>query len=94
MDGLDWKRYYVWRRTRKPEVKDVTLVNERSHTGSMVLASNRSPKDWYPLFPNPVLAEGILDRLVNKAHHVVLTGRSYRTQLKPEQTDPVAEGGE
>ena len=49
------------------------LVNERCHTGSMVLASNRSPKDWYPLFPNPVLAEGILDRLVNKAHHVVLT---------------------
>ena len=60
------------------------LVNERSHGGSLVLASNRSPKDWYPLFPNPVLAEGILDRLINKAHHVVLTGRSYRTQLKPE----------
>ena len=68
------------------------LVNERTHTGSLVLASNRSPKDWYPLFPNPVLAEGILDRLINKAHHVVLTGRSYRTQLKPEQA--VAEGGE
>jgi DNA replication protein DnaC len=70
------------------------LVNERSHTGSLVLASNRAPKDWYPLFPNPVLAEGILDRLINKAHLVVLTGRSYRTQLKPEQTEPVAEGGE
>jgi DNA replication protein DnaC len=70
------------------------LVNERSHTGSLVLASNRSPKDWYPLFPNPVLAEGILDRLINKAHHVLLTGKSYRTQLKPEQTEPVAEGGE
>jgi len=61
------------------------LVNERSHAGSLVLASNRSPKDWYPLFPNPVLAEGILDRVINKAHHVVLTGRSYRTQLKPGQ---------
>ena len=70
------------------------LVNERLHTGSMVLASNRSPKDWYPLFPNPVLAEGILDRLINKAYHIVLTGRSYRTQLKPEQAEPVAEGGE
>jgi DNA replication protein DnaC len=70
------------------------LVNERTHIGSLVLASNRSPKDWYPLFPNPVLAEGILDRLINKAYHVVLTGRSYRTQLKPEQTEPVAEGGD
>jgi len=70
------------------------LVNERTHIGSLVLASNRSPKDWYPLFPNPVLAEGILDRLINKAHHVVLTGRSYRTKLKPKQAEPVAEGGE
>ena len=70
------------------------LVNERLHTGSMILASNRSPKDWYPLFPNPVLAEGILDRLINKAHHIVLTGRSYRTQLKPVQAESVAEGGE
>jgi DNA replication protein DnaC len=66
------------------------LVNERSHAGSLVLASNRSPKDWYPLFPSPVLAEGILDRVINKAHHVVLTGRSYRTQLKPGQVEPVA----
>lgn len=70
------------------------LVNERSHIGSMMLASNRSPKDWYPLFPNPVLAEGILDRLINNAHHVLLTGRSYRTQLKPEQAETVAQGGE
>jgi DNA replication protein DnaC len=61
------------------------LVNERSsRSGSLVLASNRSPKDWYPLFPNPVLAEGVLDRLINKAHHVMLTGKSYRTRLKPD----------
>lgn len=35
LDGLEWKRYYVWRRTRKPEVKDVTLVNERSQISSL-----------------------------------------------------------
>ncbi len=73
------------------------LVNERSLAGSMVLASNRLPKDCYPLFPNPVLAEGILDRLINKAHHVVLAGRSYRSELRPgsvDHPDPVATGGE
>jgi hypothetical protein len=37
--------------------------------------SNRAPTDWYGLFPNPVVAEGALDRLVNRAHHV-LTGGS------------------
>jgi hypothetical protein len=41
-----------------------------------------------------VLTEGILDRLINKSHHVLLTGRSYRTWLKPEQAEPVAEGVE
>jgi DNA replication protein DnaC len=33
-------------------------ISERSQTGSMILTSNRAPQDWYPLFPNPVLAEG------------------------------------
>mgnify|MGYP001033399381 CR=1 FL=1 len=67
------------------------LIDERSRCGSMVVASNRSPQDWYPLFPTPVLAEGTLDRLVNKAHHVVLTGKSYRPQLRPDRPKQVAE---
>ena len=68
------------------------LIDERKRGGSMVVASNRSPQDWYPLFPNPVLAEGILDRLINKAHHVVLTGKSYRPHLRPTTPmRPVAE---
>ncbi len=68
------------------------LIDERKRAGSMVVASNRSPQDWYPLFPNPVLAEGILDRLINKAHHVILTGKSYRPRLRPTTPmRPVAE---
>ena len=77
------------------------LVGERSRAGSLVMASNRLPKDWYPLFPNPVLAEGILDRLVNRAHHVILTGKSYRPLLRPDRENAdkkeqgqAAEGGE
>lgn len=63
------------------------LIDQRSRAGSLVVASNRSPQDWYPLFANPVLAEGILDRLVNRAHHVILTGRSYRPRLRPGHPD-------
>lgn len=29
-DGIEWKKYYVWRRTQKSDVQDVTLANERS----------------------------------------------------------------
>jgi DNA replication protein DnaC len=59
------------------------LVSERHKTGSMVLTSNRQPSDWYGLFPNPVVAEGVLDRLVNCAHHVLMEGRSYRPNKRP-----------
>jgi len=66
------------------------LICERHRSGSMLVVSNRAPQDWYPLFPNPVLAEGALDRLINSSHHVVLTGRSYRSRLRPGQTPPPA----
>ena len=34
------------------------LICERGTAGrSLILTSNRSPVDWYPLFPNPVIAE-------------------------------------
>jgi DNA replication protein DnaC len=65
------------------------LVGERVRSGSTITTANRAPADWYPLFPNPVLAEGILDRLLNSAHQIVLTGRSYRPQLRPDR-DPNA----
>jgi DNA replication protein DnaC len=61
------------------------LIDDRSRMGSVMVASNRSPQDWYPLFPNPVLAEGILDRLINKAHHVIINGKSYRPRLRPDR---------
>ncbi len=60
------------------------LICERYRAGSMIVTSNRSPKDWYPLFPNPVLAESALDRLVNSAHHVTLRGRTYRPLQRPD----------
>ncbi len=60
------------------------LVDERCRRGSIIATSNRGPDHWYELFPNPVLAEATLDRLVNSSHLLTLTGRSYRPRLRPE----------
>ena len=60
------------------------LVCARDQVGSWLIASNREPADWYALFPNPVVAEGVLDRLVNSSYHVVLEGRSYRPMHRPD----------
>lgn len=40
------------------------LVSDRAIAAKpLILTSNRAPKDrWYPLFPNPVVAESLLDR--------------------------------
>lgn len=69
------------------------LVSRRYRRGSLILTSNREPKDYYPLFPNPVLAEGLLDRLVNSAYILPLLGRSYRQQQRPNRQGAIAQAG-
>ena len=61
------------------------LITERAGR-PVILTSNRAPADWYPLFPNPVVAESILDRVINTAHHIAMPGRSYRPQHRPAAT--------
>lgn len=58
------------------------LVSERAGM-SVVITANRAAEDWYSLFPNPVVAESILDRVVNGAHHIAMPGRSYRPNRRP-----------
>lgn len=50
---------------------------------AMVLTSNRAPSDWYSLFPNPVVGESVLDRLINSSHQVLVDGKSYRPNRRP-----------
>jgi DNA replication protein DnaC len=60
------------------------LTSERAQTNrSLIITSNRSPVDWYPLFPNPVVAESLLDRLINTSHQVFMNGPSYRPNKRP-----------
>ena len=58
------------------------VITERAGR-SLILTANRAASDWYPLFPNPVVAESILDRVVNAAHHLAMDGRSYRLNTRP-----------
>ena len=70
----------------KTQAEDLyELIDRRYHSSSLIVTANRVPKDWYPLFPNPVIAESALDRLVSCAHVITLTGKSYRTLLRPNK---------
>ena len=68
-----------------PQADDLyELISERAG-GSLILTSNRAPVDWYPLFPNPVVAESLLDRLINNSHQIFMNGPSYRPNKRPGQ---------
>lgn len=70
----------------KTQAEDLyELIDQRYRCGSMIVTANRSPEDWYPLFPNPVIAESALDRLVSCSHIITLTGKSYRALLRPDK---------
>lgn len=58
------------------------LITER-RTKPTIFTANRQAADWYTLFPNPVVAESILDRIVNIAHHIHMDGKSYRPNKRP-----------
>ncbi|MEU4173063.1 ATP-binding protein [Streptomyces sp. NPDC026665] len=59
------------------------LVSARQNK-SLIITSNRSPSDWYPLFPDPVVAESLLDRVINTSHQVIMNGPSYRPNKRPK----------
>jgi DNA replication protein DnaC len=74
---------FAMRQLTAPQADDLyELVSERQGR-SMIITSNRAPSDWYPLFPNPVVAESLLDRVINNSHQVIMNGPSYRPNKQP-----------
>ena len=68
----------------EPQAEDLyEVVSRRYRRSALVVTMNRAPTDLYGLFPNAVVAEGLLDRLLNSAYTVTMTGRSYRARQRP-----------
>ena len=63
------------------------LISRRYRKGALIVTTQRAPKDIYPLFPSPVVAEALLDRLLNSAHLLVLQGKSFRERQRPVAWD-------
>jgi len=54
------------------------LVDYRYQQKSTLLTSNRPMDDWMNIFPDPVMANAVLDRLAHNAHQIIIKGESYR----------------
>ena len=55
---------------------------------SLILTSNRTVEEWSALFPDPLQANSLMDRLSHNAHQLSWEGESYRkakTTSKPRE---------
>lgn len=60
------------------------IVDARYGNGSIILTSNRSISDWVGIFPKPIMANALLDRLCHNAHQIIIKGESYRKKKSPK----------
>jgi DNA replication protein DnaC len=61
-----------------------TIVDSRFGQKSIILTSNRAMTDWPKLFPDPIIANAIMDRLAHTSHQIIIKGQSYRKKLAPK----------
>jgi len=59
------------------------ILEERYGLGINIVTSQVDPKGWRTLFEDQVVAEAIIDRLLNPADTLQLKGDSYRKKLNP-----------
>lgn len=54
------------------------IIASRYEKKSIIVTSNKSFESWAEVFPDPVIASAVLDRLVHHAHLVPIVGESFR----------------
>jgi DNA replication protein DnaC len=56
------------------------IISERYMKRSIIFTSNRTLEDWQGLFPDPIVANSVMDRIAHNAHQIILEGESYRNK--------------
>lgn len=57
------------------------IMEDRYQTRSTIVASQLPVEAWHDVIANPTVADAVLDRLVNNAYRISLTGDSMRRKL-------------
>lgn len=59
------------------------IIDQRYTLRPVLLTSNRALSDWSAIFPDPIMANAVMDRLAHNAHQITIKGESYRKKLSP-----------
>jgi len=64
------------------------IFHRRYHRGATIIATNRPIQDWGKILGDHAATSAILDRLLDNAHIIKITGRSYRLKkIKDNEVD-------
>lgn len=61
------------------------VIDRRMRYGSLLITSQYPRTQWHGLFPDPTLADAVLDRVVHQSHQMHLKGESMRKVLAKER---------
>lgn len=54
------------------------VIDKRMRTGSLLITSQYPSEKWHGFFPDPTIADAVLDRVVHQAHRIQMKGESMR----------------
>lgn len=80
LDDIGLKSYTL------EESRDILEIAEnRYNKGSMVLAGQVAHTQWYDLFPDPTIADAIMDRVIHNAYILVLNSKKSMREVMAER---------
>jgi len=70
--------YMLTQPTRQGVNHLLDLAEKRLHTGSTIYCSQLAPEQWHQRIEETIIADALLDRIVNRARIINITGDSMR----------------
>lgn len=64
--------------TKEEALSFFNLINDLHDKASLIITTNKSPKEWADVLQDTVIATAILDRILYRCEIIKLTGNSYR----------------
>ena len=77
--------YFLTKPSNMDAERLLKLVEKRMHIGSTIYCSQLNPEKWHARVDEKIIADAILDRVVNRSHVLTLEGESMRKRMNPEQ---------
>lgn len=66
--------------TQPDAVAFFNLINELHNKTSLIITTNKSPKEWADILNDSVLTTALLDRILYRCEIIKLNGKSYRME--------------